>query len=137
MLEASSISLFPLLFFSLLFRLSLCLSVFLCVSLFSSGSDRLEGWLDCFFPANFGGGIATVWLLWLVVFWFFIPSHHFYKRLGSRGWRVFGIEKLGEATDGFRESSLIKGSVYKGFINGDFYAIKKMKWNACEELKIL
>ncbi|TQD93081.1 hypothetical protein C1H46_021288 [Malus baccata] len=65
-----------------------------------------------------------------VVFWFFIPSHHFYKR-------VFGIEKLGEATDGFRESSLIKGSVYKGFINGDFYAIKKVKWNTCEELKIL
>ncbi|TQD90376.1 hypothetical protein C1H46_024078 [Malus baccata] len=52
-------------------------------------------------------------------------------------YKVFGIEELREATGGFRESSLIEGSVYKGSINGDFYAIKKMKWNAYEELKIL
>ncbi|KAM1301566.1 hypothetical protein ACFX2H_012583 [Malus domestica] len=52
-------------------------------------------------------------------------------------YKVFGIEELREATDGFRESSLIEGSVYKGSINGDLYAIKKMKWNAYEELKIL
>ncbi|RXI09342.1 hypothetical protein DVH24_033959 [Malus domestica] len=51
--------------------------------------------------------------------------------------REFGIEKLREATDGFRENSLIEGSVYKGFMNGDFFAIQKMKWNACEVLKIL
>ncbi|KAM1018894.1 hypothetical protein ACFX13_041058 [Malus domestica] len=51
--------------------------------------------------------------------------------------REFGIEKLREATDGFRENSLIEGSLYKGFINGDVFAIQKMKWNACEELKIL
>ncbi|CAN6715681.1 unnamed protein product [Malus baccata var. baccata] len=51
--------------------------------------------------------------------------------------REFGIEKLREATDGFRENSLIEGSVYKGFVNGDFFAIQKMKWNACEVLKIL
>ncbi|KAM1304796.1 hypothetical protein ACFX2I_022147 [Malus domestica] len=49
---------------------------------------------------------------------------------------VFGIEELREATDGFRDSSLIEGSVYKGSIDGDFYSIKK-KWNAYEELKIL
>ncbi|XP_068327197.1 serine/threonine receptor-like kinase NFP [Pyrus communis] len=52
-------------------------------------------------------------------------------------YRVFGIEELREATDGFSDGSLIEGSVYKGSINGDFYAIKKMKWNAYEELKIL
>ncbi|CAB4292192.1 unnamed protein product [Prunus armeniaca] len=52
-------------------------------------------------------------------------------------YRVFGIEDLREATNGFRENSLIEGSVYKGSINGELYAIKKMKWNAYEELKIL
>lgn len=52
-------------------------------------------------------------------------------------YRVFGIEELKEATNGFRENCLIEGSVYRGSINGEVYAIKKMKWNACEELKIL
>ncbi|PRQ36267.1 putative protein kinase RLK-Pelle-LysM family [Rosa chinensis] len=52
-------------------------------------------------------------------------------------YRVFGIEELREATNGFGENCLIEGSVYKGNINGEVYAIKKMKWNACEELKIL
>ncbi|XP_021291752.1 serine/threonine receptor-like kinase NFP [Herrania umbratica] len=52
-------------------------------------------------------------------------------------YRVFKIEELREATDYFSESCLIQGSVYKGSIHGDIYAIKKMKWNACEELKIL
>lgn len=52
-------------------------------------------------------------------------------------YRVFKIEELNEATDGFSESSLIQGSVYKGNIGGVEYAIKKMKWNAYEQLKIL
>ncbi|XP_022760215.1 serine/threonine receptor-like kinase NFP [Durio zibethinus] len=52
-------------------------------------------------------------------------------------YRVFKIEELRESTDYFSESCLIQGSVYKGSIDGDIYAIKKMKWNACEELKIL
>ncbi|KAG6668738.1 serine/threonine receptor-like kinase NFP [Carya illinoinensis] len=52
-------------------------------------------------------------------------------------YRVFKIEDLIEATDGFNESCLIQGSVYKGSIDGEVYAIKKMKWNAYEELKIL
>ena len=52
-------------------------------------------------------------------------------------YRVFKIEELNEATDGFSESSLIQGSVYKGSIDGVEYAIKKMKWNAYEQLKIL
>ena len=52
-------------------------------------------------------------------------------------YRVFKIEELRQATEYFSESCLIQGSVYKGSIDGDIYAIKKMKWNACEELKIL
>ncbi|KAK1395282.1 serine/threonine receptor-like kinase NFP [Heracleum sosnowskyi] len=52
-------------------------------------------------------------------------------------YRVFGIDELVEATDRFDDKWIIQGSVYKGSINGESYAIKKMKWNACEELKIL
>lgn len=52
-------------------------------------------------------------------------------------YRLFKIEDLIEATDGFSESCLIQGSVYRGSIDGEVYAIKKMKWNAYEELKIL
>lgn len=52
-------------------------------------------------------------------------------------YRVFKIEELMEATGGFSESCLVQGSVYKGYIDGEVYAIKKMKWNAYEELKIL
>lgn len=52
-------------------------------------------------------------------------------------YRMFKIEELMEATDEFSESSLIQGSVYKGSIDGEVFAIKKMKWNAYEELKIL
>ncbi|KAM7462893.1 hypothetical protein LguiA_031014 [Lonicera macranthoides] len=52
-------------------------------------------------------------------------------------YRVFGIEELKEATDGFDQRWVIQGSVYRGCIDGEMYAIKKMKWNACEELKIL
>ncbi|XP_050219486.1 serine/threonine receptor-like kinase NFP [Mercurialis annua] len=52
-------------------------------------------------------------------------------------YKVFKIDELREATDGFNESFLIQGSVYKGSIHGEDYAIKKMKWNAYEELKIL
>ncbi|XP_059650695.1 serine/threonine receptor-like kinase NFP [Cornus florida] len=52
-------------------------------------------------------------------------------------YRVFGIEELREATDGFDQRCVIQGSVYRGCIDGEMYAIKKMKWNAYEELKIL
>lgn len=52
-------------------------------------------------------------------------------------YKVFGIDELIEATNGFDDNCLIQGSVYKGSINGEVYAIKKMKWNAYEELKIL
>ncbi|CAL5413423.1 unnamed protein product [Camellia sinensis] len=52
-------------------------------------------------------------------------------------YRVYEIEELREATDGFDQRWMIHRSVYKGCIDGGVYAIKKMKWNACEELKIL
>lgn len=52
-------------------------------------------------------------------------------------YRVFGMEELRRATDGFDQRSLIEGDVYKGCIDGGVVAIKKMKWNAYEELKIL
>ncbi|KAK9146148.1 hypothetical protein Sjap_006051 [Stephania japonica] len=52
-------------------------------------------------------------------------------------YRVFGIEEVKGATGGFDSSCLIHGSVFKGFIGGECYAIKRMKWNAYEELKIL
>ncbi|KAL6522702.1 hypothetical protein OROHE_016549 [Orobanche hederae] len=52
-------------------------------------------------------------------------------------YRVFGIEDLKTATEGFDDKCLIQGSVYRGCIGGEWFAIKKMKWNAYEELKIL
>nr|XP_043629552.1 serine/threonine receptor-like kinase NFP [Erigeron canadensis] len=52
-------------------------------------------------------------------------------------YKVYSIQELNEATDGFDERWVIQGSVFKGYLNGKHYAIKKMKWNACEELKIL
>lgn len=52
-------------------------------------------------------------------------------------YRVFGIDELKEATEGFSPRCLIQGSVYKGCVDGEMFAIKKMKWNAYEELKIL
>lgn len=52
-------------------------------------------------------------------------------------YRVYGIDDLVEATDAFDDKWVVQGSVYKAYINGELFAIKKMKWNACEELKIL
>ncbi|KAI3504221.1 hypothetical protein L1887_32766 [Cichorium endivia] len=52
-------------------------------------------------------------------------------------YKVYKVDELNEATDGFDERWVIEGSVFKGYIHGKPYAIKKMKWNACEELKIL
>ncbi|KAI3703273.1 hypothetical protein L1987_73223 [Smallanthus sonchifolius] len=52
-------------------------------------------------------------------------------------YKVYKFEELNEATDGFDERWVIQGSVFKGYIDGKWYAIKKMKWNVCEELKIL
>ncbi|KAF5193699.1 Serine/threonine receptor-like kinase NFP [Thalictrum thalictroides] len=52
-------------------------------------------------------------------------------------YKVYGIHEVKEATAGFSPNCLIQGSVYKGYIGEELYAIKKMKWNAYEQLKIL
>lgn len=52
-------------------------------------------------------------------------------------YKVFEVEDLKDVTDGFDEKFLIEGSVYKACIEGRVFAIKKMGWNAYEELKIL
>lgn len=52
-------------------------------------------------------------------------------------YRVFELEELRHATSDFDRSRLINGSVFKGIINGQVFAIKRMKWDATDELKIL
>ncbi|OEL29052.1 Serine/threonine receptor-like kinase NFP [Dichanthelium oligosanthes] len=52
-------------------------------------------------------------------------------------YRVFKVEELERGTGGFDDAHLINGSVYKANIDGEMFAVKKMKWDACEELKIL
>nr|CAB3450691.1 unnamed protein product [Digitaria exilis] len=52
-------------------------------------------------------------------------------------YRVFKVEELESGTGGFDDAHLINGSVYKANIGGEVFAVKKMKWDACEELKIL
>lgn len=52
-------------------------------------------------------------------------------------YKVFKLEVLKEATANFDSDHLIQGTVYRGTIDGETFAVKKMKWNACEELKIL
>lgn len=52
-------------------------------------------------------------------------------------YRLFKVEELERGTGGFDDAHLINGSVYKADIDGVVFAVKKMKWDACEELKIL
>ncbi|KAH7653474.1 Non-specific serine/threonine protein kinase protein [Dioscorea alata] len=52
-------------------------------------------------------------------------------------YRVFELDELRHATSDFDRSRLINGSVFKGIINGQVFAIKRMKWDATDELKIL
>jgi LysM repeat protein len=52
-------------------------------------------------------------------------------------YKVFQLEELKEATANFDSDHLIQGTVYMGNVDGETFAVKKMKWNACEELKIL
>ncbi|KAG8071864.1 hypothetical protein GUJ93_ZPchr0006g46337 [Zizania palustris] len=52
-------------------------------------------------------------------------------------YRVFKVEELESGTGGFDDEHLIQGSVHKAYIDGEVFAVKKMKWDAFEELKIL
>ncbi|XP_059457776.1 lysM domain receptor-like kinase 4 [Corylus avellana] len=51
--------------------------------------------------------------------------------------KVYSFRELQHATDGFNPSSLIKGSVYRGTINGDLAAIKKMNGDVSKEINLL
>lgn len=49
-------------------------------------------------------------------------------------YKLFKIEELRK---GFDAGFIIKGSVYRGCIHNQLYAIKKIKWDAYEEFNIL
>ncbi|KAJ6919469.1 hypothetical protein NC651_013432 [Populus alba x Populus x berolinensis] len=51
--------------------------------------------------------------------------------------KVYKFEDLKAATDDFNPSCWIKGSVYRGLINGDFAAIKKMNGDVSKEIELL
>ncbi|CAK7339502.1 unnamed protein product [Dovyalis caffra] len=51
--------------------------------------------------------------------------------------KVYKFEDLEAATDNFGPSCWIKGSVYRGLINGDFAAIKKMNGDVSKEIDLL
>jgi len=57
--------------------------------------------------------------------------------MGSDKPILLSYQELQDATQDFSEENLIQGSVYRGRINGQLVAIKQMKGNMSQELKIL
>ncbi|KAL2348464.1 hypothetical protein Fmac_002464 [Flemingia macrophylla] len=55
----------------------------------------------------------------------------------AQSFKVYGFEELQRATDNFSPSFLIKGSVYRGVINGDLAAIKQVEGDVSKEIEIL
>ncbi|RZB78632.1 LysM domain receptor-like kinase 4 [Glycine soja] len=55
----------------------------------------------------------------------------------AQSFKVYNFEELQRATDNFSPSSWIKGSVYRGVINGDLAAIKKIEGDVSKEIEIL
>ncbi|KAH6774676.1 hypothetical protein C2S51_013080 [Perilla frutescens var. frutescens] len=51
--------------------------------------------------------------------------------------KVYPFQQLKDATEDFSPSCWIKGSVYRGKINGDFAAIKKMSGDVSKEISLL
>ncbi|KAH6791302.1 hypothetical protein C2S51_006308 [Perilla frutescens var. frutescens] len=51
--------------------------------------------------------------------------------------KVYPFQQLKDATEDFSPSCWIKGSVYRGTINGDFAAIKKMSGDVSKEISLL
>ncbi|KAI3462808.1 hypothetical protein Pfo_019471 [Paulownia fortunei] len=51
--------------------------------------------------------------------------------------KIYTIEEIKAATEDFSPSCWIKGSVYRGTINGDFAAIKKMNGDVPKEITLL
>uniref|UniRef100_A0A6N2N7L4 Protein kinase domain-containing protein n=1 Tax=Salix viminalis TaxID=40686 RepID=A0A6N2N7L4_SALVM len=66
-------------------------------------------------------------------------SQDFFETLSSiaQSIKVYKFEDLKAATDNFSPSCWIKGSVYRGLINGDFAAIKKMNGDVSKEINLL
>ncbi|CAM6089637.1 unnamed protein product [Calypogeia fissa] len=50
---------------------------------------------------------------------------------------VFTYEEVSDATNNFSNSNILQGSVYRGVLKGQVVAIKQMKGNVSQELKIL
>lgn len=55
----------------------------------------------------------------------------------SESLKVYTIEEIKAATEDFSPSCLIKGSVYRGTMKGDFAAIKKMNGDVTKEINFL
>ncbi|CAI0554404.1 unnamed protein product [Linum tenue] len=67
------------------------------------------------------------------------PDGFFLERLSSiaHSIQVYTFEEVVAATDNFSPKCLIKGSVYRGKINGDLAAIKKMDGDVTKEINLL
>ncbi|TKY70493.1 LysM domain receptor kinase 4 [Spatholobus suberectus] len=55
----------------------------------------------------------------------------------AQSFKVYAFEELERATDNFSPSCRIKGSVYRGVINGDLAAIKKIEGEVSNEIETL
>ncbi|KAL2499768.1 LysM domain receptor-like kinase 4 [Abeliophyllum distichum] len=66
-------------------------------------------------------------------------SQDFWDSISSiaQSLKVYTFEELRAATEDFSPACLIKGSVYRGSINGDFAAIKKMNGDVPKEINLL
>jgi hypothetical protein len=64
-------------------------------------------------------------------------SQEFFESISAiaQSIKVYKFEDLKAATDNFSPSCWIKGSVYRGLINGDFAAIKKMNGDVSKEIE--
>lgn len=61
----------------------------------------------------------------------------FLESISSIALKVYNFEELQSATQNFSPECLIKGSVYRGEINGDLAAIKKMNGDVLKEINLL
>ncbi|KZV52962.1 lysM domain receptor-like kinase 4 [Dorcoceras hygrometricum] len=66
-------------------------------------------------------------------------SEEFLESLSGIGQslKVYSFEELKAATEDFSSSCLIEGSVYRGTVNGDFAAIKKVNGDVSKEINLL
>ncbi|KAG4952181.1 hypothetical protein JHK85_046048 [Glycine max] len=55
----------------------------------------------------------------------------------GQSFKVYRYKELRSATNGFSPTCCIKGSVYRGFINGDLAAIRKIDGDVSKEIELL